>query len=138
MGVESDPICASSGCNQYRHPSKDGYPKDYFVPNFGADHEVVHNFEDLEWAEKKVGHKWSWNKPSDKKDPVVYADAPLSEDMQTSLKNMKDQEAKHGVWTLPPNVDDVQTKSDPACSSAGCTQYLHPHKKLGYGLDYEV
>jgi hypothetical protein len=39
--VESDPICASSGCDQYLHPKgEDEPPRDYFVPDFGADHDI--------------------------------------------------------------------------------------------------
>ena len=32
----------------------------------------------------------------------------------------------------------VQIKSDPICNSAGCTQYLHPGKELGYKINYPV
>ena len=28
--------------------------------------------------------------------------------------------------------------SDPICSSAGCVQYLHKHKDLGYKINYPV
>merc|ERR1719240_2235404 len=30
------------------------------------------------------------------------------------------------------------TESDPICSSAGCTQYLHLKKDLGYKINYPV
>lgn len=29
-------------------------------------------------------------------------------------------------------------RSDPICSSAGCTQYRHPSKDLGYKINYAV
>ena len=32
----------------------------------------------------------------------------------------------------------VQIKSDPICSSAGCTQYAHKATPLGYPIDYPV
>ena len=40
--LESDPICASSGCSQYKHPdSKEAkYPMDYGVPHFGMDRDI--------------------------------------------------------------------------------------------------
>jgi hypothetical protein len=38
--VESDPICASSGCTQYKHPEVASWPKNYPVPDFGQDHDV--------------------------------------------------------------------------------------------------
>jgi len=37
--VESDPICASSGCPPNRH--KEDHPVDYYVPNFGMDAEII-------------------------------------------------------------------------------------------------
>ena len=38
----SDPICSTAGCTQYLHPKDDdGYDKDYFVPNFGSDEEII-------------------------------------------------------------------------------------------------
>ncbi len=36
----SDPICASSGCNQYKHPVVETHPMDYPVPDFGQDHDI--------------------------------------------------------------------------------------------------
>ena len=32
----------------------------------------------------------------------------------------------------------VKLRSDPICSSAGCDQYLHDHKDLGYKINYPV
>ena len=42
--LESDPICSSGGCTQYNHPKKSEsalIPRDYFVPNFGKDTDMV-------------------------------------------------------------------------------------------------
>jgi len=37
----SDPICSSSGCNQYKHvAAAPGHPMDYPVPDFGQDHDI--------------------------------------------------------------------------------------------------
>jgi hypothetical protein len=33
---------------------------------------------------------------------------------------------------------NLNTLSDPICSSAGCTQYKHKKKGLGYDIDYFV
>lgn len=42
LSAESDPICSSAGCDQYKHPAAPGGPPlDYFVPNFGADPEIA-------------------------------------------------------------------------------------------------
>lgn len=38
--LDSDPICSSAGCTQYKHKKTPlGYDLDYFVPNFGPDPE---------------------------------------------------------------------------------------------------
>lgn len=39
--LESDPICSSAGCDQYKHPkAKDSWDKDYPVPHFGMDRDI--------------------------------------------------------------------------------------------------
>jgi len=41
LNIESDPICASAGCDQYKHPdSKDNWPMNYPVPSFGMDRSI--------------------------------------------------------------------------------------------------
>lgn len=50
--VQSDPICNSSGCTQYKHPEKkDPWPINYGVPNFGVDHDVLVTKENYHAAE---------------------------------------------------------------------------------------
>jgi hypothetical protein len=53
INLESDPICSSSGCDQYKHPkSKEvKYDMDYPVPNFGMDRDIQGSFEDTKAAE---------------------------------------------------------------------------------------
>lgn len=81
LQLDSDPICSSAGCTQYKHPpSKEAdYPKNYGVPHFGMDREVQGSFEDLAVAEKIVGHTWTgidkakYSNPAKK---VMYNFAP--------------------------------------------------------------
>ena len=70
---KDDPICGSAGCTQYLHPpAKPGYPMDYFVPNFGVDHDIIHTENSAKQAEKQLGHNWTptknpdgtWNVPT--------------------------------------------------------------------------
>ena len=68
----------------------------------------------------------------------MYQNRDIDPEIQTSLKNLANQESIHGEWTLPKEEENVMLESDPICSSAGCTQYKHPHKELGYDLDYPV
>merc|ERR1711934_1040810 len=45
--LDSDPICPSSGCQKSKLKPKETHPMNYFVPNFGQEHEINHNFESL-------------------------------------------------------------------------------------------
>jgi len=150
LNTESDPICNSAGCTQYLHKHKKlPYPIDYPVPNFGVDRDIVDNHDDLKVAEGIVGHHWNFEfikPPVNPAKKTVYDGAPpLDEDIIDSRKNLKDTEVKLShKFTL--DTDDVQlasdikmgSESDPICNSAGCTQYLHKHKKLPYPIDYPV
>jgi len=35
---------------------------DYFVPDFGVDHDIKASFEGLKVAEASTGHNWEWKK----------------------------------------------------------------------------
>jgi len=41
LQTESDPICHSAGCTQYRAPDKKKHPMNYYVPNFGMDSDII-------------------------------------------------------------------------------------------------
>ena len=62
LDMQSDPICSSAGCTQYKQPTPIGHPIDYFVPNFGVDHNILDANEGLAWAEKDMGRKMEWKK----------------------------------------------------------------------------
>merc|ERR1712147_470466 len=71
--LESDPICSSAGCTQYKHKKKDrGYDIDYFVPHFGEDKDISGSKESVDFAEKKLGHFWDILKPSPDDPPRNY------------------------------------------------------------------
>jgi len=40
-------------------------PQDYFVPNFGQDHDVQTTLSNAKHAEKRLGHKFVGAKPAD-------------------------------------------------------------------------
>jgi uncharacterized protein YkvS len=144
----SDPICSSAGCTQYKHKHKKlPYDIDYPVPNFGVDHEILDNHKDLDVAEGIVGHHWNFKfekPPLNPAKKTVYDGAPkLDGDIIDSRNNLKSTESRMS-HKLVLDSDDVQldaqvdVQSDPICSSAGCTQYKHKHKKLPYDIDYPV
>ena len=132
-------------------PKKSGHPVDYFVPHFGEDHDIIETKKSWATEEKKQGHFWAIAPPAD--DPPRNYFVPhfgTDEDIKSSLKNLNDQEAKHRKWNLPPDEwfaqidnrpeehEQLQLESDPICSSAGCVQYLHKVKGLGYKINYPV
>merc|ERR1719230_543419 len=80
--------------------------------------------------------KAKWHNPA--KD-VDYNFAPkLDGDIITTNKNLADTEKNLGHhWALAVQLDS-DIESDPICSSAGCTQYQHKKKPLGYKINYPV
>lgn len=110
---ESDPICSSAGCTQYKHPAAETHPMDYFVPDFGQDHDIDHSISNEKIASKIVGHKWDWKKadappPRDYKVPDFGVDEDIKnvrsaiaseEDLQGHSWNPT-QDA-NGYWSVP-------------------------------------
>jgi len=105
MKLESDPICSSAGCTQYKHKKKAlGYDINYFVPHFGADTEINESKESLKLAESMIGHKFDfpnpkWKNPAKK---VDYNFAPkMDGDVISTQKNLADAESSLGhKWVI--------------------------------------
>ena len=88
--LDSDPICSSAGCDQYKQKAgPPGHPMDYFVPNFGVDHHIAESEASEKWASEETGHKWDF-KFEKKPDVVEYKTEPLDVDMKASLSNLKE------------------------------------------------
>jgi len=98
--LQSDPICSSAGCTQYKQPEgPPQHPMDYFVPNFGMDRDIKNTAEDEKVASALVGHAWSFKTPESwekwrnrAKDVDYNFNMELSEEMKTSLHNMANAE----------------------------------------------
>ena len=144
--MQSDPICSSAGCSQYKQPEgPPDHPMDYKVPNFGMDKEIIGSIDDEKVASALVGHAWafktpeSWEKYRNRAKDTDYNFAPeLSEEMKTSLNSAKIAENQ---LDKPFNWDFVVTemKDDPCYSSLGnCLQTLPPTEGAGYPMDYKV
>jgi hypothetical protein len=130
--TESDPICSSAGCTQYKHKKKAlGYKIDYSVPNFGRDHDIIDNFASLKLAEGMKSHEFQigtaaskekWHNPA--KDVDYNFNPALDGDVVSTMKNLEDSQKNLGhKWVIADvQLDaDVNVDSDPICSSAGCT-----------------
>ena len=96
LHTESDPICSSAGCTQYKHKKKDrGYDINYFVPNFGRDTDMINTDHSLAISEDALSHKLElgtekskakWHNPAKDTD---YNFAPkLDGDMISTAKNL--------------------------------------------------
>jgi len=96
LDVESDPICSSAGCDQYKHKkAKLGYDINYPVPNFGEDRDMKWTLENEKLASSMVGHHWDFGteeskaKWHNKAKDTDYDFAPkLDGDMITTAKNL--------------------------------------------------
>lgn len=66
-------------------------PRDYFVPNFGADDDVKTTFNSVKIAEKNLSHVWT--PPDDSDHPVNYFVPHFGEDQEI-------KEAKESIATL--------------------------------------
>jgi len=60
LAMQSDPICSSAGCTQYKQPEVESHPMDYFVPNFGVDHDIKDSFQGLKISEEQLKHNWDF------------------------------------------------------------------------------
>jgi len=107
--VDSDPICSSSGCDQYKHKKKErGYKINYPVPNFGVDTDILANHASLELAEGMKQHKLEMGTEASKEKwhnvakDVDYNFAPkLDGDVITTNKNLADSEKNlNHHWAL--------------------------------------
>jgi len=145
--VDSDPICSSAGCGQYKHKKKPrGYDINYPVPNFGVDHEILDSHHSLAISEGALAHKLEMGTDASKakwhnvaKDTDYNFRPKLDGDMISTAKHLGDAENTLGhKWV----IDDLQIESDvhsdPICSSAGCSQYKHKKKPRGYDINYPV
>lgn len=64
MNEQSDPICGSGGCVQFKHPKKPlGYPINYPVPNLGQDLDVYETTDSIATAQKMYNHKLEMGTP---------------------------------------------------------------------------
>ena len=108
--LQSDPICSSAGCTQYKQKKTPlGYDLDYFVPDFGPDREIIDTEKSILNAELTHQHKLifgtkeSREKYKNKAKDVDYNFAPeLDEDIKVSQKNTKAAEKTLGSWDISP------------------------------------
>ena len=109
MQLESDPICSSAGCSQYKHKkAKLGYPIDYPVPSFGKDPEIEANANSLSIAEAMHRHNLIMGTPESRakwhnvaKDTEYNFAPELDEDMKNTASHLGVAEGiRNHKWTI--------------------------------------
>ena len=148
MRSRSDPICSSAGCAQYKHPAPAAsHPVDYPVPDFGEDPDMRDTLRHEQLGSKMVGHKWEFKTPAsalkykNRAKDVDYNFAPkLDSNVVDTIASGAAAEARLGAWDLIQNQSELNLRSDPHCSSAGCTQYKFPaaDPSKSHPMDYPV
>jgi hypothetical protein len=103
----SDPICSSAGCFQYNHPKKSDsakIPRDYFVPNFGVDNDVLGTANSISIAEAQLEHKLVMGTPESRakyhnkaKDALYNYNPSLDDDVKTTNRNLANAEETLGI-----------------------------------------
>jgi len=101
LDSSSDPICSSAGCFQYNQPksNKTEIPRDYFVPNFGVDKDVLGTANSISIAEAMLEHKLIMGTPESKakyhnkaKDTLYNYNPSLDDDVKTTNRNLVNAE----------------------------------------------
>lgn len=109
MHLESDPICSSAGCGQYKHKKAPrGYDINYFVPNFGVDTDITDSHASLGLAEGALAHKLEMGTEKSKakwhnvaKDTDYNFAPKLDADMIHTAKHLGDAESSLGHrWVI--------------------------------------
>ena len=122
------------------------HPMDYFVPNFGLDHDIISTQSHIKGQEARLKHTWT---PKLKKDlpkphPTGYfvPNFGLDNDMKDSLSNLKNTESKYGKWDIPKeDVQlDAQLDREPLLSWKPKAPKTHPIDYFvpNFGLDEDV
>ena len=101
--TDSVPACTSLGCktDSAAKPPADPWPKDYPVANWGADHDMATTAKNTADAEAKLG---AWNPQQDENGHYVVPHADAEFKLTGTKSDIR-----------------MSSKSDPICSSAGCT-----------------
>jgi hypothetical protein len=109
LQLESDPICSSAGCTQYKHKTQPlGYDLDYFVPNFGMDSDILDTTHSIMNAELTHQHKLIMGTKESRAKYKNRAEAApkynfkpeLDSDIVDSQSNLNNAEKKLGEWTI--------------------------------------
>ena len=80
---------------------RDGYPRNYFVPNFGEDRDITDTKVHTKMAEESLNHtlEASFDPPKTFKKNYFVPQFGMDKEIVDSLRHMHQQEEKHGQWS---------------------------------------
>lgn len=81
----------------------------YFVPNFGVDHDIVDSFSNLRNTERRLNHTLTTNikKPADPPRGYYVPNFGVDQDIKDAQSNIAAQEAVHGKWKVEQDDNGV-------------------------------
>lgn len=144
MKLSREPLLASGASELLIHqkPAYADHPVDYFVPDFGKDHDIVASLADTKLEEKRLKHKINFmNEPLPYDHPKNYkvADFGVDQDILATQKNIKGaEESLDKDWVMPAkgytvgwamdNKDYLQTETqrDPLLTWEPTAPATHP------------
>lgn len=112
------------------------WPKDYAVPNFGVDKDVIATQKHIADQEKRLKHKYvpdSLKKPTPIPRDYPVPNFGMDQDILTTHKNLRAAEAKYGPWNVNQLMleefvaIDAETEREPLLS-AGVVETASPWK----------
>jgi hypothetical protein len=115
-------------------PGADPPPRNYFVPHFGEDEDITFTKKNIANSEAKNGE---WNIQRDGNGAWVLPSVDENKFSNYKADNNWPSDKLPSLVQTDSNIN-VASESDPICSSAGCTQFQHKKKALGYKINYPV
>ena len=82
-------------------PKKGDHPVDYFVPNFGVDHDIASTQDNIKNTEAKLGHKLAYvpkkDRPAEPPRDYFVPNFGVDHDIVSTQNNLADTEDRLGI-----------------------------------------
>jgi hypothetical protein len=115
---------------QLKKDLPDARPKDYFVPDFGLEDDIVDAIDNIKSEETRLKHKWT---PEQDENGVWIVPEAFN---NKSYTYNAAQTTEPVSIVQKESIQEQEQSSDPICSSAGYP--CDSKKKSGHPVDYKV
>ena len=134
----SDPICSSAAAGCPNEKAAASHPKDYFVPNFGVDHDIISTQAHIQQQEALKEHEWI---PKQDENGVWIVPEAADNRSYTHV-----EDGRHAYREESAKFMQVRSGSDPICSSAADScpgekkAASHPKDYFvpNFGVDHDI